>query len=172
MGLRSLVLFSALMAALPLAASAALSPADPPIGGRPGGLAILRPCAAAQLKAAVTSETHAMLHRELEITLTNLSATACAIDGFPAVRLLDELRHARIAAERFSGKPRQFIIAPGSAAAFQLRVATGDGTTEYMTAPTLAIIPPGDIAPLFVKIALPVAPTIAVTALQPAAPRK
>jgi hypothetical protein len=172
MGLRSLVLVSALGATLPLAASAAAPATDPPIGGRPGGLAILRPCATVQLKPRVWSETHAMLHRELVITLTNVGSTACAIDGFPAVRLLDALRHARIVAETFTGKPRQFIIAPNGTAAFQLRVASGDGTIEYMTAPTLAIIPPGDVAPLFLTIALPVAPTIEVSALQPATPLK
>jgi hypothetical protein len=35
--------------------------------------------------------------------------------------------------------------------------------------PTLAIIPPGDLTPLFLRVQLPSAPTIDVTALQPAA---
>jgi Protein of unknown function (DUF4232) len=170
MGLRSFVLASALVAAVPLAASATLSPTNPPVplGGQ-HGLAILRPCPSSQLRAAVTSDQGAMLHRELRITLTNVGASACAIDGYPAVRLLDALNHARIAAESFSLTPRQFIIAPDQQAAFRLRIATGDGTTTYLTVPTLAIIPPGDVVPLFVKIALPSAPTIDVTALQPAA---
>jgi hypothetical protein len=170
MGLRSLVLTSALVAAVPLAASATLSPTNPPapFGGQ-RGLAILRPCPSSQLRAAVTSDQGAMLHRELRITLTNVGASACAIAGYPAVRLLDELKHPRISAESFSLTPRQFIIAPDQQAAFRLRIATGDGTTTYMTVQWLAIIPPGDVTPLVLKIELPSAPTIDVTALQPAA---
>jgi hypothetical protein len=173
MGLRTLFLSSMFVAALPLAASATLSPTNPPVpfGGQ-HGLAILRPCRSSQLKAAVTSDQGAMLHRELRITLTNVGASACAIDGYPAVRLLDVLNHPRIAAESFSLKPRQFIIAPDEQAAFRLRIATGDGTTTYMTVPTLAIIPPGDVTPLLLKIELPSAPTIEVTALLPAAEMK
>jgi len=170
MRLRSLLIASAILAATPLTTSATPSPADPPVPpGGPHGLAILRPCPSSQLKAAVTSDQGAMLHRELRITLTNAGASACAIDGYPAVRLLDALNHPRISAESFSLAPRMFIIAPDQQAAFRLRVATGDGTTSYLTVGTLAIIPPGDVVPLFVKIALPSAPTIDVTALQPAA---
>ena len=169
MGLRSFVLTSALVAAAPLAASASPSPTPPMLRGGPHGLVILRPCPASQLKAAVTSDEGAMLHRELRITLTNVGASACAIDGYPAVRLLDALKHARIAAESFSRKPRLFIIAPDQQAAFRLRIATGDGTTTYMTVPALAIIPPGDVTPLILKVELPSAPTIDVTALLPAA---
>jgi len=82
MGLRTLFLSSMFVAALPLAASATLSPTNPPVpfGGQ-HGLAILRPCRSSQLKAAVTSDQGAMLHRELSITLTNVGAGACAIDG-------------------------------------------------------------------------------------------
>ena len=169
MGLRTLVLTAALLAAAPLAASATLSPANPPVARGPHGLAILRPCPSSQLKAEVTSDHGAMLHRELRITLTNVGASACAIDGYPAIRLLDERKQPRIAAESFSLTPRQFIIAPDQQAAFRLRIATGDGTTTFMTVPMLAIIPPGDVTPLVLKIELPSAPTIDVTALQPAA---
>ncbi|MDB5026560.1 MAG: hypothetical protein JWO66_249 [Candidatus Eremiobacteraeota bacterium] len=165
MGQRSLVLvLAALLAASPPPTAAAL----PPIAGGAHGLAILRPCATAQLKAAVAEDRGATLHRELRITLTNTGATACAIDGYPAVRLLDELKHPRIAAESFTQTARMFTIAPGASAAFGLRVATGDGAATYMTAPTLAIIPPGDVVPLFLTVELPVAPTIEVTALRPA----
>ena len=162
--MRSPVLTSLALAVLLNAPAAAA----PPIGGGPN-LAILRPCAAAQLKGRVTSNTGATLHRELRIELTNASTTACAIDGFPAVRLLDELGHPRITAESFSRTPKLFIIAPGQRAAFLLRVATGDGVTSFLTAPTLAVIPPGDVKPLLLKIALPVAPVIEVTAVLPAA---
>jgi hypothetical protein len=139
----------------------------PPIGGGGGPLAILRPCAAAQLKAAVASDTSATMHRELLITLTNTGSTGCAIDGYPAVRLLDELDHPRITAESFSRTPRLFVLSPGQKAAFALRVATGDGTTTYMTVPTLAVIPPGDLKPLRLRVTLPVAPTLHVTAVLP-----
>ena len=132
-------------------------------------MAILRPCAAALLTAAVTSDAGAMMHRELRITLTNGSTTPCAMYGYPAVRLLDETKHPRIVAESFSGKPKLFIIAPKQQASFLLRIATGDGVTTYPTVPTLAIIPPGDVAPLFMSVNLPAAPTIDVTALLPAA---
>jgi hypothetical protein len=156
---------AALVAAFPLAAAA-----EPPIGGNGGrGMAVLRPCASAQLKAAVAWQTGAMLHRELRITLTNVSPRACAIDGFPAVRLLDELEHPQIVAESFSRAPRLFTIAPGQAAAFLVRIATGDGVTSYRTVPTLAVIPPGDMMPILLHVAVPVAPTIEVTALFPAA---
>ena len=158
---------AALVATFPLVA---VAPSEPPIGGNGGrGLAVLRPCASAQLKAAVTSQTGATLHRELRITLTNASARACAIDGFPAVRLLDELKHPQIVAESFSRAPRLFIIAPAQAAAFLVRIATGDGVTSYRTVRTLAVIPPGDIAPILLDVEVPVAPTIAVTAILPAA---
>jgi hypothetical protein len=170
MGLRSLLITSALLAAVPLVASATLNPTNPPIarGGAPG-LAILRPCPASQLKPEVTSNEGAMLHRELRITLTNVGASACAVDGYPAVRLLDALSHPRIAAESFSGKPRMFILAPDQQAAFRLRIATGDGTTTYLMVPLLAIIPPGDVKALVLKVDLPSAPAIDVTALLPAA---
>jgi Protein of unknown function (DUF4232) len=163
----ALASFALALAVLPLRAPAAPLP---PIGGGPGPhLAILRPCAAAQLKGKVTSDTGATLHRELRIELTNVSATACAIDGFPAVRLLDALGHPRITAESFSRKPKLFTIATNQRAAFLLRVATGDGVTTFLTAPTLAVIPPGDVKPLLLKVTLPVAPTIEVTAVLPAA---
>jgi hypothetical protein len=172
MGLRSFLLASSLVAALPLAASATLTstarPAAAPAAGQ-HGLAILRPCPSSQLKAEVTSDQGAMMHRELRVTLTNVGASACAIDGYPAVRLLDELHHARISAESFALTPKQFIIGPDQQAAFRLRVATGDGAISFLTVPTLAIIPPGDVVALYVKIVLPAAPTIEVTALQPAA---
>jgi hypothetical protein len=160
------------LAALPLLA-ATPAPSSPPIGGGPHVLRILRPCAASQLRAAVVSNQGAMMHRELRITLTNTSTTACAIDGYPAVRLLDATKRAYIVAETFSTeRPREFTIGPGQGAAFGLRVATGDGTTTYMTAPTLAIIPPGDIAPLLIAVPLPVAPTLEVRPLVPAAGAK
>jgi hypothetical protein len=156
---------------VPLTASATLRPTAPPIpGGR--AMAILRPCPSSQLHAVVSSDTGAMMHRELRITLTNVGARACAIDGYPAVRLLDAQKRARIAAESFSGSPRQFIIAPHQRAAFELRIATGDGTTNYLTIPFLGIIPPGDVSPLFVKVELPSAPTVEVTALEPVAESK
>ena len=165
----SLMLPAALAAALSCSALAAAAPPEPPIGGNGGrGMAILRPCAASQLAAAVTSQTGAMLHRELRITLTNVSPRACAIDGFPAVRLLDELKQPQIVAESFSRTPRLFTIGPAQAAAFLVRVATGDGVTSYRTVPTLAVIPPGDTAPLLLEVEVPVAPTIDVTALFPA----
>ncbi|HTD33600.1 MAG TPA: DUF4232 domain-containing protein [Candidatus Elarobacter sp.] len=160
---RPLTALAVALAALPLAAT-------PPIGGGPHVLRVLRPCAASQLRAAVASNEGATMHRELRITLTNASATACAIDGYPAVRLLDAAKRAYIAAETFSTeRPREFTIGPGQAAAFGLRVATGDGTTAYMTAPTLAIIPPGDVSPLLLAVELPVAPALDVTPLIPAA---
>ena len=155
---------------LPFAALAAPPPSLPPIGGNGGrGMAILRPCASAQLAAAVTSQTGAMMHRELRITLTNVSQRACAIDGFPAIRLLDVRKAPQIVAESFSRTPRLFTIAPAQAAAFLVRVATGDGVTSYRTVPTLAIIPPGDTTPVMLDVEIPVAPTIDVTAMFPAA---
>ncbi|HEY6234188.1 MAG TPA: DUF4232 domain-containing protein [Candidatus Elarobacter sp.] len=164
---RSLLLATAtLVMTLPSAALAAAPPSLPPIGGNGGrGMAILRPCASAQLAAAVGSQTRGMLHRELLITLTNVSQRACAIDGFPAVRLLDERKAPLIAAESWSRISRLFTIAPGQAAAFAMRVATGDGVTSYRTVPTLAIIPPGDTTPIFLNVAVPAAPTIEVSAL-------
>ncbi len=169
MFVRSLVLAVATLVATSTFVRAA-APSEPPIGGNGGrGMAVLRPCASAQLKAAVTSQTGAMLHRELRITLTNISTHACAIDGFPAVRLLDERSSPQIVAESFSRAPRLFIIAPGRAAAFLVRVATGDGVASYRTVPVLAVIPPGDTSPLLLHVELPVAPTIGVTAMLPAA---
>ena len=165
MSLRPFILACAALA-LTSVAPAAAAPL-PPIGGAGGALAILRPCAAAQLKAAVASDTSAMMHRELRITLTNTGSTGCAIDGYPAVRLLDELDHPRITAESFSRQPRFFILSPGQTAAFGLRVATGDGTTTYLTVPTLAVIPPGDLRPLRLRVTLPVAPALDVTAVLP-----
>ncbi|HEV2737919.1 MAG TPA: DUF4232 domain-containing protein [Candidatus Elarobacter sp.] len=170
--LKRSLLFAAttLAVTLPFAALAAPPPSEPPIGGNGGrGMAILRPCASAQLAAAVTSQTGAMMHRELRIMLTNVSQRACAVDGFPAVRLLDERKAPQIVAESFSRTPRLFIIAPAQAAAFMLRIATGDGVTSYRSVHTLAIIPPGDTAPILLDVELPVAPTIDVTALFPAA---
>ena len=171
MTLRMLTAAVALLAAAALAkgASAALASTPAPPAH---GMAILRPCPSSQLKATVASDEGAMMHRELTIVLTNAGASACAIDGYPAVRLLDASKHARIAAESFSGTPRQFIIAPDQQAAFKMRIATGDGVTTYMTVPTLAIIPPGDVVPLLVPVTLPSAPTIDVTALAPAAEMK
>jgi hypothetical protein len=170
---RSLVIvLAAAVAALPSGARATLTSTAPPIAAGPHGLAILRPCAATQLKAAVASNEIAAMHRELRITLTNTGASACAISGYPAIRLLDELKHPRITAESFSQKPHLFTIAPDQQAAFRLRAATGDGVTSFMTAPTLAIIPPGDVVPLLLSVELPVAPTIDVTAVLPAAELK
>jgi hypothetical protein len=179
---RPLTALAVALAALPFVAATpgltVLAPATPvtglpPMGGGPHVMRVLRPCAASQLRAAVASNEGAMMHRELRITLTNASATACAIDGYPAVRLLDTRKRAYIVAETFSTeRPREFTIGRGQAAAFGLRVATGDGTTTYPTAPTLAIIPPGDVSPLLLAVTLPVAPVLDVTPLIPAAGAK
>jgi hypothetical protein len=165
MSLRPFIVASALLACAPFAPACAAP--LPPIGGAGGGLAVLRPCAAAQLKAAIASDTSAMMHRELVITLTNTARTGCAMDGFPAVRLLDELDRPRIAAESFSRAPKFFVLSAGQTAAFGLRVATGDGTTTYLTVPTLAVIPPGDLKPLRLRVTLPAAPALDVTAVLP-----
>ena len=165
---RSFVLVATLVSALPLAA---VAPSEPPIGGNGGrGMAVLRPCASAQLRAAVASQTGAMLHRELRITLTNVSARACAIDGFPAVRLLDELDRPQIAAESFSTRaaPVHHRSVSGGRVPHARRDAA-TGVTSYRTVHKLAVIPPGDTAPILLAVELPVAPTIDVTALFPAA---
>lgn len=110
-----------------------------------------------------------MLHRNLRISLTNVSSQGCAIDGYPAVRLLDGVGHVVIAAESFSRAPREFVIGPDQQAVFLLRVAVGDGVLTYRKAAKLAIVPPGDIRPLILDVALPTAPVIDVTALLPPA---
>lgn len=126
---------------------------------------VLRPCASSHLRAAVASDQQATLHRELLITLTNTSTRACAINGYPAVRLLDDAKNVQIVAESFSRTPHLFTIAPGDAAAFLVRDPIGDGVTTYRTASTLAVIPPGDVTPIALAISLPAGPTIDVTAL-------
>jgi hypothetical protein len=159
---RSLVVALAALAALPAPAGANVTP--------PHVMAVLRPCAAAQLRANKSSEDAGMLHRELRIRLTNVSSRACAIDGFPAVRLLDAAHNPQIVAESFSREPQLLILAPQQSAMFALRIATGDGTTTYRSVPLLAVIPPGDVTPLYLRIDLPAAPRIDVTAvLAPAA---
>jgi uncharacterized protein DUF4232 len=168
---RFLVLAVAALAAAPLSARAA-APSLAPIAGGPHPLAVLRACPSSQLKAAIASDQGAMMHRELRITLTNTGAVGCAMFGYPAIRLLDELKHPQIVAESFSRTPRMFIVSPGGQAAFLLRVATGDGVTIYRTVPTLAIVPPGDVTPLLVRVALPVAPRVDVTAVLPASELK
>jgi hypothetical protein len=169
---RFLVLAVAALAAAPLAAGAAAPPSLAPIAGGPHPLAVLRACPSSQLKAAIASDEGAMMHRELRITLTNTGAVGCAMLGYPAIRLLDELKHPQIVAESFSRTPRMFVVSPGGQAAFLLRVATGDGVTTYHTVPTLAIVPPGDVTPLLVRVALPVAPRVDVTAVLPASELK
>jgi hypothetical protein len=161
---RLLVLAVALAAAP--AARATAAPA--PIAGGSHALAVLRACPTGQLKVAIASDQGAMMHRELRITLTNTSTVGCAMLGYPAIRLLDELQHAQIVAENFSRTPRLFVLSPGRQAAFLLRVATGDGVTTYRTVPTLAIVPPGDVTPLRLHANLPVAPRVDVTAVLPA----
>ena len=158
--------------AAPLAARAAAPPTLAPIAGGSHPLAVLRACPSSQLKAAIASDQSGMMHRELRITLTNTGAVGCAMLGYPAIRLLDELRHAQIVAEDFSRTPRMFILAPGRQAAFLLRVATGDGVTTFRTVPTLAILPPGDVTPLLVHVDLPVASRVDVTAVLPASELK
>jgi uncharacterized protein DUF4232 len=162
---RLLALAVALAAAAP-GAPATAAPA--PIAGGSHALAVLRACPTSQLKAAIASDQGAMLHRELRITLTNTGPVGCAMLGYPAVRLLDELQHAQIVAENFSRTPRMFVLSPGQQAAFLLRVATGDGVTTYRTVPTMAIVPPGDVTALHLHANLPVAPRVDVTAVLPA----
>jgi len=163
-------MISRTLAAVAMLAALAAAPTPPPIAGGPHVMRILRPCAAAQLRAAVIEDEGAMLHRELRIGLTNTGTTACAIAGYPAVRLLDQQQHPYIVAETFSTEqPREFTIGTGQTATFGLRVATGDGATTYMTSSILAIIPPGDVAPVMLRIQLPVAPTLEVKPLVPAA---
>ena len=136
-----------------------------PIGGG-AGMAILRPCATADLRASVLTNTRAMMHEELRIGLTNTSQRACAIDGYPAVRIVDANGAVAIAAETFVSEPapRIFTIAPGQSAAFGVRIAAGDGVTEYRAAPQLAIVPPGGLSALMLAVSVPVAPTIEVSA--------
>ena len=158
--------FLAAWALLPAAAAAQ------PIGGNGGtGMAVLRACATAQLRASVLSDTSAMMHRELRIGLANVSERACAIDGYPAVRIVDERGNVQIAAESFvtAPAPRLFTLAPGESAAFLLRIAHGDGAIEYRTAPKLAIVPPGGLSALMLALDVPAAPSVEVTAVLPAA---
>ena len=162
MGSRSLLLAAAMFTiALPPAAQAA-----PRYAPAQRSMLVDRPCASAQLKAVVASDEHAMMHRELRIALTNTSTRPCTIDGYPAVRLMSAAKTVLISAELFSGTPRPFALAPNDKAAFGLRVAVGDGVATYAIAPMLAIIPPGDVAPLTLDVSLPVAPTLDVTTLE------
>jgi hypothetical protein len=166
MQLRSSALFVALMS-VPLAASATLVPTAPPAAHAPSALTAARACPSTQLRAAVTSDEAAMVHREVRVTLTNDGASSCVMDGFPAIRLLDAQHHVHIAEESFSGTPSAFTLAPGKSAAFGLRIATADAVTTYPMLPTLAVIPPGDVGSLMVHHALPAAPTIDVQAVVP-----
>jgi hypothetical protein len=150
---------------LPSAASATLVPTPSPAAHAPSALTAARACPSPQLRAAVVSDQGAMMHRELRVTLTNNGASACTIDGFPAIRLLDAQRHVTIAQESFSGTPSAFTLAPGKSASFGLRIATGDGTTTYPTVPALAIIPPGDVVAIVVQHRVPAGPTVDVQAI-------
>lgn len=154
-----------------LALAALDAPASQTLPNPPGvqGLRVLRPCAAAQLQAKVVAADQAMLHRNLRIALTNVSPQGCAIDGYPAVRLLDAAGNVEIGAESFSRTPHEFVIGPNQQAVFLMRVAVGDGAITYRTAERLAIIPPGDIRAITINVALPAAPTIEVSALLPPA---
>ncbi|HYZ16342.1 MAG TPA: DUF4232 domain-containing protein [Candidatus Acidoferrum sp.] len=155
------------MRATALVLSSLFALAAPPPGSH--GLRVLRPCVAPQLQAKVLASDQGMLHRNLRIALTNVSSQACAIDGYPAVRLLDADGNVAISAESFSRTPREFTIGHGQQAVFLLRVAVGDGVLTYPASAKLAIIPPGDIRPLTLPVALPAAPRIDVTALLPPA---
>jgi len=90
--LRSLAHGLLCAAMLPLTASVALAAPAP-----------ARACSSSQLRAAVASDSGAMLHRDITITLTNSGRSACVIDGYPAIRLLDAQHHASVAAESFLG---------------------------------------------------------------------
>ena len=161
MGKRLFVLVLVALAAVSAPVRAGATP--------PHVMAVLRPCTSAQLRADTSSADAGMLHRELRIRLTNISARGCAIDGFPAVRLTDAEHNVQIAAESFSREPRLLILAPQQSAMFAVRIATGDGVTTYRTVPLLAVIPPGDVTPLYLRIELPAAPRIDVTAVLPPA---
>jgi hypothetical protein len=110
-----------------------------------------------------------MLHRDITITLTNSGRSACVIDGYPAIRLLDAQHHASVAAESFSGDPpHAFTLAPGKHATFSILVATTNGVVPaYPTMPTLAIVPPGDVSPLLLQHGVPAGPTIEIQAIVP-----
>jgi hypothetical protein len=164
---RSFLVRLAAATLIPLSAAAMLAATAAPAAHGPSALTARRACPASQLRAAVVSDQGGMMHRELSITLTNSGASACVIDGFPAIRLLDAQRRAAINAESFSGTPQAFTLAPGKRAAFGIRVATSDGVTVYPTMRTLAIIPPGDVVALMLPHALPAGPTIDVKALVP-----
>ncbi|MBV9438523.1 MAG: DUF4232 domain-containing protein [Candidatus Eremiobacteraeota bacterium] len=160
--MRSIVLALLTVALLPLSAEAA-----PRYAPGMRSTQVLRPCTTPTLRASLVSEEGATLHRELTIALTNTGERGCAIDGYPAVRLLDAAKNVQISAESFASAPRFFVLNPGAKALFGLRVATGDGTAQYRTVPLLAIVPPGDVAPLYLTLTLPAAPMIEVTPLAP-----
>jgi hypothetical protein len=145
-------------ALLPLSASVALAAPAP-----------VRACQSSQLRAAVSSDSGAMMHRAITVTLTNRSASACTMDGYPAVRLLDAQHRASVAAESFSGEPpHAFSLAPGKHATFDMLIATSNGVIPaYPTMPILAIIPPGDTVPLLLQHGVPAAPTIDMHAVAP-----
>ena len=159
--------FAALAVAtiFPSAAAATLVPTPSPAPHAPSALTAARACPSSQLRATVVSDEGAMMHRELRVTLTNEGASACTIDGFPAIRLLDAQRHVTIAEESFSGTPRAFTLAPDKSASFGLRIATGDGITTYPTVPAFAVIPPGDVVAIVVQHRVPAGPTIDVQAI-------
>ncbi len=162
MQFRSIVLALAAGALAPLTASAA-----PPASAAPHALITRVTCLSSQLRAVVVSDQGGMMHRELHIRLTNKGRVPCAIDGYPAIRLLDAGHQAQLTAESFSGTPHPFSLAPGASASFGLRIATGNGVAVYPTVPLLAIVPPGDVIPLILTHPLPTGPTIDVQAIVP-----
>ena len=118
----------------------------------PGVTPVYQACRSAGLSARAHTATLAPGQERLTIVLTSTSPIGCRLEGFPAVRVLSDRKTvtATIAIER--GEPQPLRLEPGVSAAFTLTY-----TVRKARAPALwglAVIPPGDVRPLYVPAAI------------------
>jgi hypothetical protein len=134
-------------------ALACRAPAGPPTPPAAAAPAAPRPCASAQLAAAVTGGDAGMSHRAMTISARNASGAACTLTGYPTLRFLDSTRAPIAALAQRAGASDYF--APESATT-TLTLPPGDSAwfeIAYLGAPVgppchrvaiLGIAPPGD----------------------------
>lgn len=116
--------------------------------------------------------------RETPYTFTNISSSACALDGYPALELLNQKGMVvRRATKQTSDEPRAAVILdPGKTAWFNVNYNSGGA--GYMgkpcpTYPKLKIIAPGTTRPFVLRSGIQSCPRtdLQVSAIQSGAPQ-
>ncbi|MEE4540606.1 DUF4232 domain-containing protein [Streptomyces sp. V4-01] len=130
--------------------SAPTSPSGAPVGATPTptGQGTTPMCATSQLTAGLGGGDAGAGNLYRYLVLTNHSATACHVNGYPGLSMLDANgRQIGAPATRDERAHTQVVLKPGGSASDTIHTVNGQGTCLPASV-TLRIYPPGNTASL------------------------